>query len=274
MNHEKRHIIYFTPKFPTQESISVLQCGYEESLPGHSSTQKTLDHYVLHCITSGKGIYTVNNKTYSLEKGDCFLLLPDVPIFYQADARDPWIYYWIGFTGADISHLLSLCITNETIPVAHFGETEKIADHISSLIDSDPRLLSDNYYALGQLYCIFSLLIKPNDSDQPLQRREFYINQAIAYIKDNLSNNISVQDIARHVGLDRTYLYRIFKETTGMSIQSYIQHTRLEKACHLLKCSNLSSSQIALLCGYSSAQHFSSCFKKETGLSPSKYRKQ
>lgn len=273
MDKSQKRILYFTPKFPTQETISVLQCGYEASLPGRISTQKTLNHYVLHCITSGKGFYTINNQTYHLSAGDCFLLLPDVPVLYQADLKEPWVYYWIGFTGADLPHLLSFCTINDSKPVTHFEKIHTLTELIAPLITLDPYLLSDNYYALGQLYHIFSLLIEQNISGMPLSRNEFYTNQAVAYIKDNFSSDISVQDIAYHIGLNRTYLYRIFKEITGMSIQSYILHIRLEKSCHLLKYSNLSLSQIASFCGYSSAQHFSSYFKKSIGITPSQYRK-
>lgn len=264
---------YFTPKFPTQENLSVLQCGYEQSLPGNFSTQKTLDHYVLHCITSGRGIYTINNHTYHLNSGDCFLLLPDVPILYQADLKEPWVYYWIGFTGTELSRLLSFCIVNDHTPVVHFEEIQHLTDLIAPLIDLSPRHLSSNYQALGNLYQILSLLINPKDSSTAMSTKEFYAEQAVSYIRDNFSNDITVQDIAHHVGLDRTYLFRAFKEIMGISIQSYIQKIRLEKACHLLKYSNLSVSQIASFCGYSSTQHFSAYFKKNMDMTPSHYRK-
>ncbi|MGN0204869.1 MAG: helix-turn-helix domain-containing protein [Coprococcus sp.] len=273
MNINRKKMTYYTPKFPTHEALSVLQCGYEKSLPGHFSTQKTLDHYVLHCITSGKGTYTINNHTYHLGQEDCFLLLPDVPILYQADLKEPWVYYWIGFTGAELPRLLSFCIINDNVPVIHFENIQQLTDLIAPLIDGSPRQLSSNYYALGQLYQILAMLINSKEPSMTMSRKEFYAEQAVSYIRDNFSNDITVQDIAHHIGLDRTYLYRSFKEIMGVSIQTYIQKIRLEKACHLLKYSNLSLSQIASFCGYSSAQHFSAYFKKNMKMSPSQYRK-
>lgn len=84
-----KRMVYFNPHFPTQESVAILQCGYQESGSGHISTQRIVEDYVLHCITGGKGTYTVNGKKYHLKKGDCFLLLPGVPLLYQADIKPP-----------------------------------------------------------------------------------------------------------------------------------------------------------------------------------------
>lgn len=268
-----KRMAFFTPKFFLHESTRVLQCGYQEATPGHVASQKIVDHYIFHCVTSGKGTYWIHDQTFHLEKGDCFLLIPDTPIRYQADLKEPWIYYWIGFDGLDVRQLLSLCGLWDNHPITHYPDPERLGRLIAPLITCDPSRLSQNYYALGQLYQLLSLFMENNTDNHPLSRKEFYAEQVIAFVNENYSCDITVQDIAHHIGLDRTYLYRVFKEVYGISIQNYILHFRLKKACHFLAYSNFSVSQISQYCGYSSVQQFSCIFKKNIHCSPSEYRK-
>ena len=112
-----------------------------------------------------------------------------------------------------------------------------------------------------------------NKKIKPLSCKEYYVNQVLFLIQDSYYKDISVQDISNTIGLDRTYLYRVFKEISGITIQQYIINLRLKRACHFLTDSNLSYSEIAYYCGYSSEQYFSMAFKKHIGVSPSVYRK-
>lgn len=82
-----KKISYFRSNPSTKETITILDCGYHETLHGHYSTQKVVDHFVLHIIVSGKGTYQLREQTYHLQKNDCFVLFPHVPICYQSDPR-------------------------------------------------------------------------------------------------------------------------------------------------------------------------------------------
>ena len=57
------------------------------------------DNFVLHFITKGKGVFHINKNEIHLEAGDLFLLPKNMVTYYQADAEDPWSYYWIGISG-------------------------------------------------------------------------------------------------------------------------------------------------------------------------------
>ena len=65
-------------------------CGYEACQPFHSYGPAVRPNYVIHYIISGKGIFTIGNRTYRLTAGQGFFLMPNVRTYYEADADDPW----------------------------------------------------------------------------------------------------------------------------------------------------------------------------------------
>ena len=168
---------------------------------------------------------------------------------------------------------MQLCNISTGTPILHYGPTEELAELIRPLTIPKTVAVSDSFMALGQFYLLCSRLMEHNRNIKPLSRKEYYVNQAIALIQDSYYSNISVQSISDAIGLDRTYLYRIFKEISGMPMQQYITNLRIKRACYFLSNSTLSYSEIAYYCGYLSEQYFSMVFKKNTGMTPSAYRK-
>lgn len=98
------------------------------------------------------------------------------------------------------------------------------------------------------------------------------VQAAKQYIKENISRDLSVVEVAEHVFLNPDYLSRVFKRETGYSLKEYILKMRMGIACELLAKTSLSVSKVAMSCGYSHMAHFSQMFKKENGMTPNEYR--
>lgn len=79
--------------------------------------------------------------------------------------------------------------------------------------------------------------------------------------------------IEKEVGKDYQYLSTLFSSIEGITIEKYIILQRIERAKELLVYNELNFSEIAFKLSYSSVQHFSSQFKKITGLTPSEFKK-
>ena len=88
-----------------QSSLTVYFCGKESCQPGHYFGPAVRPHYLIHVILEGKGIFQKSGVTYSLKKGDAFLIPPMESTYYQADQEDPWIYAWVGFDGKSCPEL-------------------------------------------------------------------------------------------------------------------------------------------------------------------------
>lgn len=98
------------------------------------------------------------------------------------------------------------------------------------------------------------------------------ILKAIRYIKDNYSKKITLEDVANHVYLSKSYLSKIFKEETGVNLVSFLNKVRIDKSKLLLANSKLSLIDIANLIGFDDQSYFTKVFKSIVGVSPGKYR--
>lgn len=96
---------------------------------------------------------------------------------------------------------------------------------------------------------------------------------ARAFIQENLAEDVSVEGIARAVGMSAFHFAHAFRAATGIPPHRYVMERRMERAKALLRGSELTLTEIAQRVGYSSASHFSVGFRKLTQVAPSDYRK-
>ena len=94
------------------------------------------------------------------------------------------------------------------------------------------------------------------------------IEKARDILLEQLDAPITIRDLARRVAMNECYLKKGFKAMYGTTIYDYFQKERMEKAKNLLYERGMSVSEVAILMGYSCISHFSTAFKKHTGLKP------
>ncbi|UZO79299.1 AraC family transcriptional regulator [Aquimarina sp. ERC-38] len=100
-----------------------------------------------------------------------------------------------------------------------------------------------------------------------------YIEAAASFIKDNVSESMSVSNIAKIVGISQKKLQRGFQSHFKLSINDYIKEKRMEKLVDLLINTDLSISEISYEIGIQSKSYVSKLFKDKYGVSPKTYRK-
>lgn len=94
------------------------------------------------------------------------------------------------------------------------------------------------------------------------------IEKARSILLEQLDAPITIRDLARRIAMNECYLKKGFKAMYGTTIYDYFQKERMEKARSLLYEKGMSVSEVAILMGYSCISHFSTAFKKHTGLKP------
>ena len=98
------------------------------------------------------------------------------------------------------------------------------------------------------------------------------IRQAIIYIDSDLARELSPGSVAKALNVSLGYLSTIFKKEFGVTLSDYIRTQRMKEAMRLLSDTDLQIQTVAQHCGILDVQHFSKCFKRHTGMSPTAYR--
>lgn len=99
------------------------------------------------------------------------------------------------------------------------------------------------------------------------------VKKAITYMEENYSNEITLSDIASHIGMAPTYFSRFFKKSTGETFYSYLNQIRLYNAYIELINSDNSITEIAMNNGFANIKSFIEYFKNVYELTPDKYRR-
>lgn len=251
-------------------------CGQSVCEPSHHIGPAAHPCYVLHYILDGKGSYQVDGRTYNLQKGEGFLIQPNVISSYEADAVNPWTYIWIGFEGTKAKTLLEqmgFSAYNLTYSSLAGNYLQKI---ISEMLQDDSNGLEQELFLQSQLFRFLSFLSHELSTDSVAFQRNnqhYYVRAAEAFIREHYAEEIKVQDIADHVQISRSYLTNLFQASLKTSPGDYLTHFRLTRAHEQLQITNDSIGTIANSCGYHDPLVFSKAFKQMTGMTPTQFRK-
>lgn len=113
-----------------------------------------------------------------------------------------------------------------------------------------------------------------NHVDENRKKQQYFLfDKAKDYIKKNYYRDIALEEVANKVFLSPCYFSRLFKQTVGCTFKDYLTDVRLNEAKRLMLQPGLLVQDIAKKVGYTDARYFSHVFKKNEGLSPSKYQK-
>jgi len=106
------------------------------------------------------------------------------------------------------------------------------------------------------------------------QRTPFGIlYRAVRRIHDDYASDLEIGELAKLAGLSHSQFVRRFKATLGVSPKEYLVRVRVRNACRLLEKTDWTVARIATQCGFYDHSHFSHAFRRQTGLSPTGYRR-
>lgn len=255
-------------------SLSVCNVGHQKCDARHQWGPGAKDHYLIHHIEAGRGYYHCNGKVFSLKAGDSFLIYPNREVLYYADKNDPWEYSWIGFTGNDAPSILKATQFTPSSPITynnlHSGE---INQRMSQIYNARGTDFINAVEMAGYLYMLLAIYMREAEKKNKMSRTESYVIKSIEYISSNYSLPVTVNDIAEHVGLSRSHLFRSFQAVLEKSPKEYLTEYRIKQACYLLEHSAMSVTDIAESVGFDNSLYFSKAFHKQMGMPPTEYAK-
>lgn len=230
--------------------------GHDRCAPNQFMNAPIREYFLVHYVISGKGRLRVKDTWYTVSAQQIFIISEGTGNYYEADAEDPWEYIWLSFDGKLAEHFTMLP------PVMNFPNNlffEML--EVRNLDAMREEFLTEKLFAL---YRILFAKHVPNNYSAAIKN----------FIKINyMKPSISVDQIAKSLNLNHSYLARLFKKESKCSIQEYLIRTRIARAIELLE-KKCSIQQVSSAVGYTDASTFSKIFKKYVGVSPQKYQQQ
>ena len=117
-------------------SLYVQNTGCQQCPPSYGWGPGVRNHFLLHHVLGGKGVYVCRDRRYELSAGDTFLIYPDTTIHYCADAAEPWEYVWVGFGGLDAKGYVDRTDFSPEEPVFRGRDSEILRGRMEAVYSS------------------------------------------------------------------------------------------------------------------------------------------
>lgn len=260
--------------------LIVTSCGVyhiftKEKLPTYRP--KGRNDYQLLYIASGKGrFYFEQNKEVIVPAGHMILYRPKEMQKYVYYAEDRTEAYWVHFTGSNVKAILKKLFFPTKEHVIYSGTLPEYQQLYRKMIQELQFCKADyeNYLSL----LLYQLLIivgrQQNESQMITTAVQRDVEYAAHYFNENYNQNINIDEFAASLNMSTCWFIRNFKQYNKITPLAYILSIRIANAQNLLETTSYNITEIASIIGYDNPLYFSRLFKKQTGLSPSDYRRQ
>ena len=159
-----------------------------------------------------------------------------------------------------------------------FKNTEKIHNIFVKLCENYGVGINENKLMIHSLLLELVYILNQHAHGSKFMGRAKNNNHAVIentveYIKNNLTSDLNLERLATEAKFTPTYFHKLFKASTGKNLHDYIEEIRIKKSINLLISTNMTLTQIAYECGFSSQSYFGYAFKRRMGTSPRRYAK-
>ena len=203
----------------------------------------------LEFFIEGTGTHQYNGTTFQIKPGDTWIL------------------------STDDSHQLNLDKGMKSINIALDPDIlhDKLQNHLSSFHPLHCTFNEEEAFAFLEKV---EILWHEQETRELLSRVKAVsvINDMVKYLRANYKNPVSLVELANMLSYTPNYCGRLFRQTTGITFNDYLNNLRVKHACKLLLNPDLSIKEIASQCGFNSLEYFYATFKKFYGITPAKYK--
>ena len=157
-----------------------------------------------------------------------------------------------------------------------FWDTDKAEVYISLFTKLIKNYNANNEILLQSIVLELIHTIQQDSSKPVAQGKQKYnqhitIETALKYIHQHLTEDLSLETVAKSVSLSTIHFHNSFKAAVGKTLREYVEEQRIKKAINLLLTTDLSLTEIAFSCGFSSQSYFSYVFKRRMEQTPREY---
>ena len=242
---------------------------FRKCTPDWRLWEHQVENHDITYVVRGSARYTINGIAYELKPGDLLYLT-------KGDTKEAVTYphnlmqcYAINFT-AKIKGSNAIGAGGLFPMVNHIGLRQDIIDLFRDLTicwteQQSGYVLKARALFMLIIYRLMEIMLFDVDSDPG----DYRVHRITRYIAMHYPEKLTVQNLARQIGLDFDYFGRLFKHETGMSVHQYIAKIRVRNAENMLQSGNYQVQEVAAHCGFSDTFHFYKLFKTLRGFPPS-----
>lgn len=240
------------------------------------------DSYELYYLNSGKRTVLFENRIYHLQPGDLLLMRPNV--LHKGVGTDAHGKLGIEFSKRFLDYYFTASTQKDLLSCYKYtlirlnDEEQKQFESLYNKIYSE--YTSEKIYAvtLAQLLLMLNDMGKRHENeihgiDTLSSKKPERIKRILTYIEENFSEIKSIDEIAEHFYLNKSYLCRLFKKETNMTVMDYLYNYRIQQACERLTSTKHTIAEIARYCGFENTSHFIKLFKSMLDCTPGEFRK-
>ena len=239
--------------------------------------------YEIYYYISGDVSFIVEGNQYELDK-PCFLIIRPMEfhnVVFHSTAR--YEHFFINFDPEALQYihineqLLEPILrhppgTNNLYPVSENGPFHKIFAQLKNAATlPEPERHMQAEFLLGELLLQISLKLKHEYTDFTHPQSNTLINDVLTYLNANITENLTIEQLAGKFFVSKYYLCHLFKKTTNISINEYVLQKRIAMAKRLLE-SGIRPTDVATRCGFTGYSTFYRAFKRLTNRKPDDYK--
>lgn len=252
----------------------IQECGHLKVRGEHHTSRENLQSFLVVLVVDGKGTLCYDGQEYRLKAGDCFFIDCRAQHSYQSDPESPWEILWAHFNGSTSEEYYKIFATQRH-PVLHPIASVKFATLMQELMDLNAEPYADTEaLTSGVLVNLLTLLLTAKNvgeaADSSLQIK---LKSLLAHIDANFTEEIHLDELSARFDISKYYLTREFKRAYGETIFQHIIGLRINYAKRLLRFTDKSVEEIALLCGFNDQSYFSKQFKKAENVTCLAFRR-
>lgn len=270
----KKSDLYFSSPSPTAKALYYypISAGHFFCEKNYHLVRKDYKSLLISHIIDGTFTFVQDGKHTTARSGETVILDCFKPHeYYTGDTMES---IWIHFNGPNCIDFYNEVVKNEgnMIRCSDPDNIEKLLFKIFRSLSTDDKP-SEISLSLD-IYKILAELLNPlHISSKNKASYEDSIQEAKKYILEHLNEKLTVQNIADIIHMSPSHFSRVFRQQSGFSPYDFVLISRLNRAKDFLQKTDMSVSQIAYETGFNSESNFIYFFSKNTGISPSKFRK-
>lgn len=253
----------------------------DKQIPLHSQST-----WELSCVIAGEGTRLLGDVSENFFPGDTVLIPPGIPHSWyfnreKTDA-DGNIENVSIFFSSDLLDNLQACFPEMCVPISHFSTLKNaiiFSGESRTEIYSILLRMRNETPAKRVLSLLEILLVIAQDRTsrvisgiRPMNRKEIRMNQIKSFVNCNYMHEIKIDEIASHIGMNRSSFCSFFKKETGLTFTYYLNKKRISMACELLEAEEMNINEIGQAVGIPDTPYFCRIFKTFKGLTPTEYR--